>query len=288
MPWLTNKKTGAKFNTDWLKDDEKKKYREIDTSKKMASILSEDPLLNDDADDDFDMDYTMDATGQVVYEENTDLPKQRARVMEMELRNLKAWGITPHSIGKPWASPVNPNEETKISDDEWIFRFGKNDETKGSCASAVLCYIGNKMGYQWLRDFQGGKSQEYFSKRINTILEALPGAKYYRMTGSNSDYVRRKLLPKMKMGKEYILSTGSHISIVKKIPRNGSPTIENFQYLELQTNEPGWKSLYTETLDARFGCWKQKDATSLLVDVDSLLNEKYIPEFLSYINTVDR
>ena len=37
MAWLTNKKTGARFNTDWLDADEKKKYQQINANQAQAS-----------------------------------------------------------------------------------------------------------------------------------------------------------------------------------------------------------------------------------------------------------
>lgn len=36
MTWLTNKKTGARFNTDWLDKDEQTKNRQIADNNKEA------------------------------------------------------------------------------------------------------------------------------------------------------------------------------------------------------------------------------------------------------------
>lgn len=40
MPWLTNKETGGHFNTDWLEEEERTKYRQIASNKQEADALN--------------------------------------------------------------------------------------------------------------------------------------------------------------------------------------------------------------------------------------------------------
>lgn len=40
MAWLTNTKTGKPFNTDWLDEENKKKYAQIEENKRQANVLN--------------------------------------------------------------------------------------------------------------------------------------------------------------------------------------------------------------------------------------------------------
>ena len=47
MPWLTNKKTGKPFNTDWIDEDTKQKDRQIAENEKQADVLNDSNMFKD-------------------------------------------------------------------------------------------------------------------------------------------------------------------------------------------------------------------------------------------------
>ena len=55
-----------------------------------------------------------------------------------------------------------------ITEEEIIQKISGGDETRGSCSSLALTYIGNKNGLNVL-DFRGGESQRFFSTPQNIL-----------------------------------------------------------------------------------------------------------------------
>lgn len=174
----------------------------------------------------------------------------------------------------------------KLASDEIIKKISGGDETKGSCSSVALTYIGNKNGLD-VNDFRGGESQSFFSTPRN-ILQMCDDLKIkYEMELNYNDTLgATSLLNKVEERKEYYLSTGAHATIVRKIEGK-------LQYLELQdkTNN-GFKQFTSQTLKRRFGCkqthtiqgYKAK-ARSLLINIDEFTNKDEFKEILGYINT---
>lgn len=245
MVWLTNKKTGKPFNTDWID-----KERQITASKEEADSKDAVP---------------------VEFKENTDIEYCNER-METYLHGyLGDDYIEKHDLGEKYEN---------VDMNQWIEDFSQIDKTGGSCASAMLCYIGAKLGYSEVRDFRGGDSRNFYAEYIRQILKDFPDAKYSMTEGSDSR-AALGLLSRMKKDKEYVLLTGGHTAVVRNNSGVGYP-----QYLELQRENFGWQTLDKETLVHRFMCLDdfRYTETSYLYDLDSISNEKYIPQFLQYIS----
>lgn len=181
--------------------------------------------------------------------------------------------------------PVKKIDE-RLTNNEIIEKISGGDETKGSCSSVALTYIGNKNGLDVL-DFRGGESQNFFSTPQN-VLEMCDDLKikYEMELNFNDTLGAMNLLNKVEEGKEYYLSTGAHAAIIRKIEGK-------IQYLELQDKaNNGFKPFTTQTLKKRFGCkqshtiqgYKAK-ARSLLIDIDEFSNKDEFKEILGYINT---
>lgn len=178
--------------------------------------------------------------------------------------------------------------DTPLSDDEIISKIGGGDLTTGSCASLAYAYAGNKCGLD-VTDYRGGDSRSWFSRRSNSMqITQLAGvdAKYFRST---DDFKSATALLKMtEEGKQYILQTGHHASIVQNIGGK-------YYYLELQTEKRnGWKPFTSDTLKYRFGCQRshssygQKyEVDNILTDVDSLQNASGLRQMLGYMNTAE-
>ena len=172
--------------------------------------------------------------------------------------------------------------KTKLSENEIITRVGGGDLTQGSCASLCLAYAGNKLGFDVL-DFRNGESRTYFARKIDNITGLAGGF----VEKDYNDYKAiNKLLKNVEIDKEYILSTGSHASIIKKSKEKG------WEYLELQSpTSNGYKPLTNESLKYRFNC-KQKstiygqkiERISSLIDIKKL-NADDFKDLLGYINT---
>ena len=175
---------------------------------------------------------------------------------------------------------VQPTEE------EIVARVGGADQTKGSCASLAWTYAGNKNGIDVL-DFRGGASEVFFSNRRNGIsILDLDGVVGKVVKKSNDFAAVHELQKVMEEGKEYIIATGRHTSVVRKVG-------EGYQYLELQSaTSNGWHALDDTVLKWRFAC-KRSHATygykfeldNLLVNVESLNGNKEFETVLGYINT---
>lgn len=187
----------------------------------------------------------------------------------------KQWGIEYHE-----PKPMHRSEEEIIRD------VGGGDLTKGSCASLSFCYAGNKAGYDVL-DFRGGTSQNFFSRdsNINKIAQ-FNGVKSVIIKAFNDFDAVKELLKNVIEGKEYILSTGQHATIIRKIG-------DKYQYLELQSSKNnGFKDFQSDTLKNRFGCKRSHTSygyklspPNTLIDVDSLMASDDFKAILGYINT---
>jgi hypothetical protein len=181
--------------------------------------------------------------------------------------------------------PVKPFD-VQPTEEEIIARVGGADQTKGSCASLAWTYAGNKNGIDVL-DFRGGASEVFFSNRRNGIsildLDGVVG----KVVKKGNDFAAVHELQKvMEEGKEYIIATGRHASVVRKVG-------EGYQYLELQSaTNNGWHTLDDAVLKWRFACKRSHttygykfELDNLLVNVESLKRNKEFETVLGYINT---
>lgn len=175
-----------------------------------------------------------------------------------------------------------------LTNKEVIERISGGDETRGSCSSLALTYIGNKNGLNVL-DFRGGESQRFFSTPQNILKMCDELNIQYKMELNYNDNLgAMNLLNKVEEGKEYYLSTGAHATIVRKL--NGK-----LQYVELQDKtDNGFKQFTSQTLKKRFGCKQTHTiqgirckARSILIDLDEFENKEDFKEILGYINTLE-
>ena len=195
---------------------------------------------------------------------------------------------------------AEPIKNFVFDDAKTISKISGGDRTQGSCVSLAMTYIGNMLGFD-VRDFRGGKSMKAFSLHmnnkklcnldgVNAVVEhefsALKGAKACMST--------------MEEDKIYMLCTGRHASIVRKVqPTEKNP--KGYQFLELQSQDgSGWKNFdNTErgyntdtTLRRRFGCTKSRTVLgtkiqqeSYLIEAESLRGNEEFRRLLGYINT---
>ncbi|MFK5042169.1 hypothetical protein ACI3P4_14990, partial [Glaesserella parasuis] len=100
---------------------------------------------------------------------------------------------------------------SQLSSDDIIAKLAGGDETKGSCASLALSYIGNRIGLD-VTDYRGGKSCDFFSYKRNVkMLFSAKGviAKEFevlREAKGAADILNSELV----LGREYYLSAGRH------------------------------------------------------------------------------
>lgn len=195
----------------------------------------------------------------------------------------------------------------KLTEKQIIERVGGGDMTKGSCVSVALTYIANKAGKNVL-DFRGGESWHMFATHGNNKkIAKLNGVKAFWNEEASSVKGAKDLLAKMEIGKEYMLVTGQHGSIVRN---NGKA----LQYLELQSaKENGWtdfeqiltlykgteyerqqKYTVTDTLRKRFGCTKSRSVMgikllqeSYMIDIETLYNSNEFYDIIGYLNTAE-
>lgn len=169
------------------------------------------------------------------------------------------------------------------SEADIIARLCGGDKTKGSCASLAWSYIANKYQGLDVLDFRGGNSQAVFASSTQAMAR-LDGVKATFLKGRNVK-TAKDLLKQVVAGKEYVLSTGRHASMVRL--HNGK-----LQYLELQSpyNDNGWTdfgattSEYTNTLRQRFGCISNP-TDSILIEADTYSGSDEFRELMGYINT---
>lgn len=207
----------------------------------------------------------------------TDLNLESGEQTEKVLSLLRASSIQRLEV-KPF--------ENIPSRDEIVNRLAGGDMTKGSCASLSFAYAGNCAGFDVL-DFRGGESLSRFSRTGFIVdIAQMEGVQSSVLKASNDIKAAGELLKGIEQGKDYILATGSHAAIVRKVEGG-------FEYLEMQSaKNSGWHSLDNDVLRWRFGCkrshtfYGQKlDLSNVLIDVDSLGKNAGFQEMLSYINT---
>lgn len=178
----------------------------------------------------------------------------------------------------------------KLTTQQIIDRVGGGDNTKGSCVSCAWAYAGNKGGYDVL-DFRGGDSRSFFARRSNTKLVAeLDGVKSFTATSANDFTAVHQLFKNMEEGKEYVLTAGSHGSVIRL--KDGVR-----EYLELQCGQTtgytnGWHELNDNTLKWRFRCKRSHskygmkyEKTNYLIDIETLSRNNDFVDILGYINT---
>ena len=164
--------------------------------------------------------------------------------------------------------------------------LGGGDKTSGSCASLSFAYTGNKAGYQ-VHDFRGGESCEFFS-RSSHIKEIgqFNGVVSFHIEAVDDFKAVQDLLQNVVEGKEYILATGQHTAIVRKLG-------DGYEYLELQSERyNGFHTLTNSALRDRFRCKHSRsvagfklEAKNDLIEVESLSKSPDFIEMLKYINT---
>ena len=196
---------------------------------------------------------------------------------ELVTKDLPRWNIKQVELEK-W-------DKTPTTEDI-IAMVGGGDKTRGSCASCSFAYAGNKAGYK-IRDFRGGESTAFFatSGHIKEIGK-FDGVVSRHISAENDFKAVGELIKEVVDGKEYILATGQHAAIIRKI---GS----GYEYLELQsTKYNGFHKLNNDMLKARFACKKSHSIAgqklslnNVLIDVDSLIKSPDFVEMLKYINT---
>lgn len=175
--------------------------------------------------------------------------------------------------------------DEKLTEEQIIEKVGGGDRTLGSCASAALAYVGNKLGYDVL-DFRGGESQKFFSVDAKFIIKKIAMVKE-GMDGHKTAYA---LLKTMKPDKEYYFGIGKHATIVRL---NGK--LKKWQYLELQSPENnGWKPFTKNTLKQRFGCPKSQTKYGIklpirgyIAEVDAFKQINDFSDIIGYINTAN-
>lgn len=182
----------------------------------------------------------------------------------------------------------------KLTDEQIISRISGGDETRGSCASVALAYIGQKNGLD-VEDFRDGKSREFLSHAVVAKKkDGAPdeifndwGAPVLRSDDRTASNLRnaQKVLKQIDEGKEYYFIAGKHAAIVKK--QGGK-----FKYLELQHPDPkenGWKPLSDEngdvrkTLKWRFKCSSGTWGASA-VDISEIKGDAFRTS-LGFLNT---
>ena len=175
----------------------------------------------------------------------------------------------------------------KMTDEQIVNKISGGDLTDGSCMSLACVYSANNAGYD-VMDFRGGASQKAMSQmRQIKMLSNMDGVVSFSEKNANDIKSVHNLLKNIEnANKPYILVTGKHAAVIKKVD-------EGFQYLELQSaTNSGWKSLDDYVLRRRFKAQKSHsslgmkyEAESLLIDSETLGNSEQFPNVLQYINT---
>ena len=183
--------------------------------------------------------------------------------------------------------------EKELTEDEIINRLKGGDRTKGSCVSLALAFTANKAGFNVL-DYRGGMSQTVFSLQAYNRFENFKGVKIEEISTPKEVDNARNLLNKMLPNKNYLLLTGRHCAVVRKIGGN-------FEYLEMQRLErPNWKNGWQsfgntkkeidKKLRGRFGCVNYRDSynrISTLIDCETLGKNAEFIKVTEYINTAE-
>lgn len=179
-----------------------------------------------------------------------------------------------------------------ITDDQIISALAGGDQTRGSCASVALAYVGQKQGWDVL-DFRDGESRYFFSKSRNLLelskADGVFALHYGDVVGKTSCTLANNFLKKCEIGKEYYLGVGRHAAIVRK---NESGVL---QYLELQSAvNSGWTNFNKNpkyTLTNRFGCSSTSghgEYLDFMINItDSNFGTDDFKSLLGYLNTVE-
>ena len=173
-----------------------------------------------------------------------------------------------------------------LSERRIINKISGGDLTEGSCSSLALTYAGNRRGLD-VRDFRGGKSQDFFSdyREILKITRASGGIEIEDFDGFKA---AKNALAKVERGKEYYFTAGSHAAIVRKAKGKG------YEYLELQDQRAtgnGFHKLTKAELKERFGVKTRHtvrghkiELSSCLFDIEEIDGDA-LSRILRYINT---
>lgn len=176
---------------------------------------------------------------------------------------------------------INANRlENELSRKEIVSKISGVDRTQGSCVSQALAYVGNKAGYD-VTDYRGGLSCDIFADRSSMYeISKYEGVVSYTQKNTNDLVAVKKLFSHMENGKEYILATGEHVSIVYK-------NEEKYYYLDAQKKLFNENELTESKLLTRFGCDKNRENAieSVLIDTKTLYNNSKFINLLGYINT---
>lgn len=179
-----------------------------------------------------------------------------------------------------------------ITDDQIISALAGGDQTRGSCASVALAYVGQKQGWNVL-DFRDGESRSFFCKSRNLLelskADGVSALHYGDVVGKASCTLANNFLKKCEIGKEYYLGAGRHAAIVRK---NESGVL---QYLELQSVvNSGWTNFNKNpkyTLTNRFGCSSTSghgEYLDFMINItDSNFGTDDFKSLLGYLNTVE-
>lgn len=167
--------------------------------------------------------------------------------------------------------------------------ISQDDPTDGSCASVAFAYIANKGGYDVL-DFRDGDSRVLFGMNsVHEKIANLDGVKSWVIKSKADFDSAHELMDHIETGKEYFLSVGRHSAIVKKT-KSGK-----VRYYDLQRNNSDAKSMLLDdnALRWRFRCndvhlndlGEQVETTNVLIDIDTLKNNRDFLSMMRYINT---
>lgn len=233
-----------------------------------------------------DMTYEEWLSGKNVAPQATTKAKAFAKLKSSETKDSNYKGLL-----ETLEQRVDYNQVARVSQKETpeqiINTLSGGDKTKGSCASAGLCYIGRKNGYDVL-DFRGGASQDFFSNTFNLVtLSRAKGIKRVSADGKSPLTVGNRLLKQCEEGKEYYLVCGRHASIVRRLNNE-------LEYLELQSDtKSGWTKFNgnpRNTLARRFGCPSRSEyfasETNFMIDLqESDFDTDEFRTLLGYMNT---
>lgn len=180
----------------------------------------------------------------------------------------------------------------KLTTDEIIKALAGGDKTQGSCASLGLAYMGQVKGWNVL-DFRDGISRRQFSHSINLLnvskMKGMSAVRYGDVAGKSSCTLANNFLKTCEAGKEYLLSVGRHVAVVRKTNEG------KLQYLELQSpTKSGWTDFNGNpryTLTHRFGCYSASghgEIYDFMLNItDSDFDADEFKSLLGYLNTAE-
>ncbi|MFZ7222711.1 phage minor head protein [Avibacterium avium] len=224
----------------------------------------------------------------VTSKNSVDLTGPQSALREKPISPITAELIDKLRSANVGFRPVQLLDE-QLSTDSIIAKLAGGDETKGSCASLALSYIGNRIGLD-VTDYRGGSSMEFFRMKANIKkIFSMDGIKVKMLDVFREAYDVAAILEReVKPNREYFLGTGGHAAIVRRGERG-------LEYLELQSSvKNGWMSFnrygsIVKTLKVRFGCRMTRDRfirEMMLAEVDSFKSHKSeLKEILGYLNT---